>query len=68
VVRSALIVFAMLFLPMAVIFLYRDWRHRWPESLILILISIAFVRAGFDRDEDSWLSAIDDLGPGDRRR
>ena len=68
IVRSALAIFGLLFLPMAVIFLYRDWSHRWPESLVLIFISVVFLRAAFNRSEESWLSAIDELGPGDRRR
>jgi hypothetical protein len=67
-VRSALIVFAMLFLPMAVLFLYRDWRRYWFESLMLIFVAVVFLVAGFNRSDDSWLSAIDDLGPGDRRK
>ena len=68
VVRSALVVFGLVFLPMAVIFLYRDWSHRWPESVILIFVSVVFLRAAFNRDDESWLSAIDELGPDDRRK
>jgi hypothetical protein len=68
IVTSALIVFAILFLPMAVLFLYRDWRHHWLESVILIAVSIVFVRTALNRGDDSWISAIDELGPEDRRK
>lgn len=68
IVRTALVMFGLLFLPMAILFLYRDWRHRWPESLVLIMVSIAFIAAAFNRDENSWISAIDELGPEDRRK
>lgn len=68
VVRSALVVFSLVFLPMAVIFLYRDWSHRWPESVVLIFVSVVFLSAAFNRNDDSWLSAIDELGPDDRRK
>lgn len=67
-VRSALVLFAMLFLPMAIFFLYRDWRRYWFESTVLIFVSVVFLAAGLNRDEDSWISAIDDLGPEDRRK
>jgi len=63
-----LVLFAMLFLPMAIFFLHRDWRRYWLESIMLIFISVAFLVAGFNRDENSWISAIDDLGPADRRK
>ncbi|HXT16101.1 MAG TPA: hypothetical protein VN706_10765 [Gemmatimonadaceae bacterium] len=67
-VRSALIVFALLFLPMAILFAYRDLRHYWLESLVLIFVSIAFLRAGLDRRDESWLAAIDELSDSDRRK
>jgi hypothetical protein len=53
---------------MAILFLYRDWRHHWLESVILIVVSIVFVRTALNRSDESWISAIDELGPDDRRK
>lgn len=62
VIRSALVIFAVLFLPMAIWFAYANWRRYWGESLVLMSISILFLRLALSRDEDSWLSTIDELG------
>ncbi|HEY4131550.1 MAG TPA: hypothetical protein VGM50_13105 [Gemmatimonadaceae bacterium] len=65
VLRAALVIFGVLFLPMACWFAYVDFRRYWINSLALFIIGIAFLRWGLTRDEDSWVSAIDDLdGPG----
>lgn len=62
VIRSALVIFALLFLPMAIWFAYASWRTYWGESLVLMSISILFLRLAFARGEDSFLAAIDELG------
>ncbi|HVX38686.1 MAG TPA: hypothetical protein VHB25_03850 [Gemmatimonadaceae bacterium] len=62
VIRSALVMFAVLFLPMAIWFAYANWRRYWGESLVLISVSILFLRWAFSRDEHSLLAAIDELG------
>ena len=60
-VRSSLAVFGVLFFPMALWFAFR---RLWLEAFVLGVISILFMRLAFDRSDDSWLSAVDDLeGP-----
>ena len=60
--RSALVLFGVLFLPMAVWFAYASWHRYWLDSLALLIIGVVFLRLGLSRDEDSWMSTIDDLG------
>lgn len=62
VIRSALVMFAVLFLPLAIWFAYANFRRYWGESLVLISVSLLFLRLAFSRDDDSWLAAIDELG------
>jgi hypothetical protein len=61
VLRSAFVAFGLLFLPMAVWFAYANWRRYWLDSLALFAIGVLFLRLGLSRDEDSWMSTIDDL-------
>jgi hypothetical protein len=63
VLRSALVLFGVLFLPMAAWFAYVNWHRYWRDSLALLIIGIVFLRLGLSRNEDSWISTIDDLGP-----
>ena len=63
--RSTLAVFGIFFLPFAIWFVYRDWVRNWPQSLILVVVSIWFLRLAFTKDDDSWISAVDDLGEKD---
>lgn len=65
VLRSALVTFGALFLPMAIWFAYMNWHRYWDRSLILFAVSTAFLWLGLSRREDSWMSAIDELS-GDR--
>ena len=61
VLRSALVVFGLLFLPMSIWFAYVNWRRNWGDALALFSISMLFLRFGLSRDEDSWVSSIDDM-------
>lgn len=67
VLRSALISFGLLFLPLSIWFVYRDWQRYWGKSVALLLASAVFLWFGLSRRDDSWVSRIDDLGPGDPR-
>ena len=64
--RSTLAICGVVFLPISVWFLHNWFRHRdqWGQGLrgiVLIIVSIAFLRVAFTRKEDSWISAVDDL-------
>lgn len=65
VLRSALVSFGLLFLPMACWFAYSNFHRYWIDALALFVISVVFLRWGLTRDEDSWMSVIDDLGGGE---
>ena len=60
--RSTLVMLGVLFLPVAVWF---AWHRYWGNALGLAIAGIVFLRIGLNRDEDSWISLIDDLA-GDR--
>lgn len=62
VLRSALVGLGLLFLPLAVWFAYASWRRYWGQSLVLFGIAVWFLKIGLSRNEDSWISTIDDLG------
>lgn len=64
--RSALVAFGLLFLPMAILFAYKSWERYWLRSSILLVVSILFLWFGLSRNENSWVTMIDDLGAGDR--
>lgn len=62
VLRSALVGLGLLLLPVAVWFAYANWRRYWGQSLVLLAVGLWFLKLGVSRDEDSWISSIDDLG------
>ena len=62
VLRSALVCLGLLFLPVAIWFAYANWRRNWGQSLVLLAVGLWFLKLGLSRDEDSWISSIDDLG------
>ena len=57
--RSALAVFGVIFLPFTIWFLVHG---RWAQGIVLLAVSVFFLRMAFDRSEDSWITAVDDLG------
>lgn len=61
VVRATLVIFGVMFLPWSLFIVYRDPARYWLQSVILLALSVYALRLGLSRDEDSWLSAIDDL-------
>ena len=63
-VRSTLAIFGIIFLPFAIWFLYHDWQRNLVQALVLVLVSIWFLRLAYDRSDESPLSAIDDLKGG----
>jgi hypothetical protein len=67
VLRGALVTFGCLFLPLAGLFLYRDWLRYWPQALILAAVAIWFIRVGLSRNEDSWIAMIDELRDSDKK-
>lgn len=65
--RSALVVFGLLFLPMALLFAYKSWERYWLRSIVLLVVSLAFLWLGLSRGENSWLTMVDDLDAGDHQ-
>lgn len=65
--RSALVVFGLLFLPMALLFAYKSWERYWLRSIVLLVVSIVFLWLGLSRSENSWVTMVDDLDAGDRQ-
>ena len=64
--RSTLAICGVVFLPISIWFLHNWFRHReqWLQAvqgLVLIFVSVAFLRLAFTRKEGSWISAVDDL-------
>jgi hypothetical protein len=64
--RSTLAVCGVVFLPIAVWFFHNWFVHRdqWRQAVqavVLVAVSIVFLRLAFTRNEGSWMSAIDDL-------
>lgn len=64
VVRTALATFGLIFLPMGIWF---AWKAYWGNAVALGLIAVVFLRLGLSRDENSWMSAIDDLDDTGKR-
>ena len=64
--RSALVTFGLLFLPMALVFAYKSWERYWARSIVLLVVAVAFLWLGLSRNENSWVTMIDDLDAGDR--
>lgn len=58
VLRATLVSFGLIFLPMAVWF---AWKRYWGNAAALFLVSVMFLKLGTSRDDDSWMSAIDEL-------
>jgi hypothetical protein len=67
VLRAALISFGVLFLPLGLWFAYRSVTRYWGQALVLLIVSVVFLRLGFSKDEDSWMAAIDELGETPRK-
>jgi hypothetical protein len=61
-----LVTLGILFLPLAIWFAYANWHRYWGNALALAIVGLVFLRVGLNRDEDSWLSSIDDLGDDSR--
>lgn len=65
VLRSSLVLFGILFLPISIWFAYANWRRNWGNALALFSISLLFLRLGLSRDENSWITTIDEMdSPG----
>jgi thiol:disulfide interchange protein len=62
VVRGTRVVFGLLFLPLGLWFAWSNSSRYWLDALVLIIVSAAFLWLAFNRDEDSWMAAIDALG------
>jgi len=62
VLRSALVIFGLLFLPLSIWFGYANFHRNWLNALCLFFIAVVFLRWGLSRNPDSWISTIDDLG------
>jgi hypothetical protein len=67
VLRTALVSFGLMFLPMAILFAYKNWSRYWGRVVVLGAVSIAFLWLGLSRNERSWVTMVDDLDAGDRR-
>ena len=64
--RSTLAVCGVVFLPIAVWFCHNwivrpnEWRQA-VQGVVLVVVSIVFLRLAFTRKEGSWISTVDDL-------
>jgi hypothetical protein len=56
--RSSLAICGVVFLPIAIWFLHTG---KWWQGISLIVVSVVFLRLAFTRNENSWISAVDDL-------
>jgi hypothetical protein len=59
--RATLVLFGLLFLPMAFWFAHRGFSRYWLQTSALLVIGIVFLRLGLSKKDNSWLSLIDDL-------
>jgi hypothetical protein len=59
--RATLVMFGLLFLPMAVWFAHRGFSRYWLEASALLVIGLLFLRLGLSKKDNSWISLIDDL-------
>jgi hypothetical protein len=59
--RATLVMFGLLFLPMAVWFAHRGFSRYWVEAMVLTAVGIVFLRLGLSRKDNSWLALLDDL-------
>jgi hypothetical protein len=62
--RATLVMFGLLFLPMAIWFAHKGFAHYWLETTALVVIGILFLRLGLSKKDNSWLALIDDLESG----
>ena len=60
ILRSTLAFLGIVFLPIAVFFLWS--RQNVRDGVILLVFSVVFLALAFDRREKSWLGSIDELG------
>lgn len=65
-VRSALVSFGLVFLPMALWFAFAKEHRYFGRAIGLLIASVVFLWLGLSRREDSWITMIDELDPGDR--
>jgi hypothetical protein len=66
-VRSALVTFALVFIPTAVWFAFAKEHRYVGRAIVLLIASVVFLWLGLSRREDSWITMIDELDPGDRK-
>ena len=59
--RATLVMFGLLFLPMAGWFVHRGFARYWLEASALTIVGLVFLRLGLSKKDNSWLSLIDDL-------
>ncbi len=62
ILRGALALMGILFLPIAVWFLWSSWRRYGLNALALLFVSVLFLWLANDHRPDSWLSALEDSG------
>lgn len=62
--RATLVMFGLLFLPMAIWFAHKGFSHYWLETTALVAVGIVFLRLGLSKKDNSWLALIDDLESG----
>ena len=67
VLRTSLVLFGLLFLPMAIFFAYESWTRYWGRATVLGVVSVVFLWLGLSRNENSWVTMVDDLEADDRR-
>lgn len=65
--RATLVLFGLLFLPMAAWFAHRGFSRYWIEATALVIIGLMFLRLGSSRKDNSWLALIDDLEKSARK-
>jgi len=61
-VRGALALLGVMFVPVAVVFLVTNPRRNWLSAGAMLFVSVVFLFLAFDRREGSWLAGLDDLG------
>ena len=65
--RATLVMFGLLFLPMAGWFAHRGFSRYWLEATALVVVGILFLRLGLSKKDNSWLRLIDDLDSSRRK-
>ena len=61
-VRGALALFGVMFLPVAIVFLVTNPRRNWLSAGVTLFVSVVFLFLAFDRRDSSLLSGLDDFG------